>query len=516
MKKITPVLLAILDGWGIGEPWEGNAVHLAQTPNMDRWQASQPATTLVAHNGAVGLPEGQMGNSEVGHLNIGAGRIVYQDFTRINRDIQTGAFLKNEPLTGIFGRAVEQGTAVHLLGLLSDGGVHSHIRHLVALLEMAKKMGLSKVYVHAFMDGRDTPPQSGAGYMAELAEAMGRIGVGQVASVCGRYYAMDRDNRWDRVSLAWQAMVDGSGRHSATDAGEAVSAAYGRGETDEFIKPTVILNNDQPVATINDGDSVIFFNFRADRARQMTRAFIDREFVGFPVQHRPRLADYLTFTVYEKDFDLLVAFPPVALIHILGEEVCSHGLRQLRIAETEKYAHVTYFFNGGREAPFALEDRALLPSPREVATYDLKPQMSADEVTEELLRRLADNPYSLVVLNFANCDMVGHSGIMTAAVTAVETVDRCIGRVVERFTELGGVVLVTADHGNAEVMINKETGGPVTAHSTNPVPLVMIGAQPGFGLRDGGTLTNIAPTILELMGLPIPPEMESASLLVRM
>jgi 2,3-bisphosphoglycerate-independent phosphoglycerate mutase len=515
MKKITPVLLAILDGWGVGEPWEGNAIHLAETPNMDRWQATQPFTTLVAHNGAVGLPEGQMGNSEVGHLNIGAGRIVYQDFTRINRAIETGDFFKNEALAGVFSRAAEHGTAVHLLGLVSDGGVHSHIRHLIALLEMAKKIGLAKVYVHAFMDGRDTPPQSGADCMARLAEAIARIGVGQVASVCGRYYAMDRDKRWDRVSLAWQAMADGRGMHAARDGGEAVAAAYGRGETDEFIEPTVITNNGHPVATINDGDSVIFFNFRADRARQMTHVFVDREFAGFPVRHRPQLADFLTFTVYEKDFALPVAFPPVALAHILGEEVSGHGLRQLRIAETEKYAHVTYFFNGGREAPFPLEERALLPSPREVATYDQKPEMSAEAVTEELLRRLADNPYSLVVLNFANCDMVGHSGIMAAAITAVETVDRCIGRVAERFTELGGVVLITADHGNAEVMINKETGGPVTAHSTNPVPLIMLGGQPDLGLREGGILSEIAPTILELMGLPIPVEMESSSLLAR-
>ena len=514
MSKITPVLLAILDGWGVGEPWEGNAIYLAHTPNMDGWQGAGPATTLVAHNGAVGLPEGQMGNSEVGHLNIGAGRIVYQDFTRINRAIETGDFFKNEALAGVFGRAAEQGTAVHLLGLVSDGGVHSHLSHLIALLEMAQKIGLTKVYIHVFMDGRDTPPRSGAGYLVELAEAIARIGVGQVASVCGRYYAMDRDNRWDRVSLAWQAIVDGRGQHAADSAGEAVAAAYGRGENDEFIKPTVIVQHGQPPATISDGDSVIFFNFRADRARQMTHAFIDREFAGFPVVRRPQLADYLTFTVYEKDFALPVAFPPVALTHILGEEVSSHGLRQLRIAETEKYAHVTYFFNGGREAPYSLEERALLPSPREVATYDLKPEMSAEAVTEELLRRLADNPYSLVVLNFANCDMVGHSGIMAAAITAVETVDRCIGRLVERFTELGGVVLITADHGNAEVMIDKETGGPVTAHSTNPVPLLMVGARPTLALKEGGTLTNIAPTILALMGLPIPAEMESDSLLV--
>ena len=514
MSKVTPVLLAILDGWGMGEKNEVNAVHLANTPNMDQWQQEHPFTTLVAHNGAVGLPDGQMGNSEVGHLNIGAGRVVYQDFTRINKSIADGDFFDNEVFGSVMDRVAEQGKALHLLGLLSDGGVHSHINHLTALLKMAAHKGLSRVYVHAFMDGRDTPPTSGAGYMAELQQAIDDIGVGQVATVCGRYYAMDRDNRWDRVELAWQALVDGNGVEAA-DGLAAVQAGYDRDENDEFIKPTVITNNGKSVATVANGDSVIFFNFRADRARQLTHAFVDEVFDGFPTNSRPQLTDYVTLTVYEKDFDLPVAFPPFSLSRILGEEVSGAGLKQLRIAETEKYAHVTYFFNGGREEPFALEDRALIPSPKEVATYDLKPEMSAHQVTDELLSRLADNPYSLVILNFANGDMVGHSGIMPAAIKACETVDQCIGKVVARFTELGGVVLVTADHGNAEVMADLETGEPVTAHSSNPVPFIMIGKDGNYGLADNGTLTNIAPTILDLMGLPIPAPMESKSLLVR-
>lgn len=514
MSTSRPVLLAILDGWGYGDKTEINAIHLANTPNMDRWQRECPFTTLVAHNGAVGLPEGQMGNSEVGHLNIGAGRIVYQDFTRINKAIETGDFFNNETLCGVIDRTAEAKGALHLLGLLSDGGVHSHINHLIALLEMAKRQGLSRVYVHAFMDGRDTPPKSGLAYMRALEDAMARIGVGKVATVSGRYYAMDRDNRWQRVELAWQALVDGKGVHEAASSLTAMEEAYGRDETDEFVKPTVIMDNGAPVATINDNDSVVFFNFRADRARQLTHAFIDKSFDKFSTNRRPKLHEYVTFTVYEKDFDLAVAFPPVSLSHILGEEVSGHGLKQLRIAETEKYAHVTYFFNGGREEPFPNEDRVLIPSPKEVATYDQKPEMSAYLVTEELLGRLADNPYSLVVLNFANGDMVGHSGIMAAAVKACEAVDECIGRLVDRFTALGGVVLITADHGNAEIMIDTKTGGPVTAHSTSPVPFIMVGND-GDGLADGGTLTNIAPTILDLMGLPIPAEMESKSLLIR-
>ncbi|MEW6500715.1 MAG: 2,3-bisphosphoglycerate-independent phosphoglycerate mutase [Thermodesulfobacteriota bacterium] len=513
-SPVTPVLLAILDGWGYGEQTESNAVHVAKTPNMDRWQRECPFTTIVAHNGAVGLPEGQMGNSEVGHLNIGAGRIVYQDFTRINREIATGNFRHNEVLGAAMAKAAKGGK-LHLLGLLSDGGVHSHLDHLVALLEMAAGMGLSEVYVHAFMDGRDTPPKSGAGYMAQLTEAMARIGVGKVATVSGRYYAMDRDNRWDRVALAWQALVDGAAEFTATEPVAAVEAAYGRDETDEFIKPTILLDGGRPVATIDDGDVVIFFNFRADRARQLTHALTDARFDGFARKQAPQLVELVTFTRYDKHFTLPVAFPPQSLAHILGEEVSRYGIRQLRIAETEKYAHVTYFFNGGREEPFPLEERALIPSPKEVATYDQKPEMSAYQVAEELLARIAGMPYGLVVLNFANGDMVGHSGMLAAAVKACEAVDQCLGRIVEKFTAQGGVVLVTADHGNAEIMVDPVTGGPFTAHSSNPVPLVMVGAAPGLGLRDGGTLTNLAPTILDLMGLPIPVEMESTSLLVQ-
>ncbi len=508
----TPVLLAILDGWGYAAPSAGNAVSQANTPNMDRWQRECPSTTLVAHNGAVGLPEGQMGNSEVGHLNIGAGRIVYQDFTRINREIATGTFGQNAVLASAMAKAATGGR-LHLLGLLSDGGVHSHLGHLVALLEMAAKAGLRDVYVHAFMDGRDTPPKSGAGYMAQLKEAMARIGVGRVATVSGRYYAMDRDNRWERVQRAWQTLVDGAAEFTADDPIAAVESAYGRGETDEFIKPTLLLASGKPVATIGDGDVVIFFNFRADRARQLTHALTDARFDGFARRTVPRLAELVTFTRYDKHFTLPVAFPPQSLTHILGEEVSSHGLRQLRIAETEKYAHVTYFFNGGREEPFPLEERALIPSPKEVATYDQKPEMSAFAVTEELLRRIDGMPYGLVVLNFANGDMVGHSGVLAAAIKACEAVDQCLGRIVEQFTAQGGVVLITADHGNAEIMVDPATGGPFTAHSSNPVPLIMVGAAPGMGLQNGGTLTNIAPTILDLMGLPIPAEMESTSLL---
>jgi len=381
---------------------------------------------------------------------------------------------------------------------------------------MAAQQGLSEVYVHAFMDGRDTPPKGGAGYMAQLQASMARIGVGRVATVSGRYYAMDRDSRWERVQRAWRALVDGEAEFTAADPIGAVEAAYGRGETDEFIKPTLLVAEGKPVATIGDGDVVIFFNFRADRARQLTHALTDAGFDGFARGHLPHLAALVTFTRYDKHFTLPVAFPPQSLTHILGEEVSSHGLKQLRIAETEKYAHVTYFFNGGREEPFPLEERALIPSPKEVATYDQKPEMSAYQVTEELLARIAGMPYSLVVLNFANGDMVGHSGIMAAAVKACEAVDQCLGRIVAQFTASGGVVLITADHGNAEIMVDPVTGGPFTAHSSNPVPLIMVGnAARGRGLRDGGTLTNLAPTILDLMGLPIPAEMESTSLLMR-
>jgi 2,3-bisphosphoglycerate-independent phosphoglycerate mutase len=514
MNRVTPVLLAILDGWGAGEQVPSNAIQMAVTPNMDRWQQEFPFTTLQAHNGAVGLPEGQMGNSEVGHLNIGAGRVVYQDFTRINKAISTGEFFTNPTLTEAMDRARESGSSLHLLGLVSDGGVHSHLDHLKALVDLAARKQVPGIYIHAFMDGRDTPPKSGAGYLQELQDHLTRTGAGQVATVTGRYFAMDRDNRWERVQLAWQAMVDGDG-HRAAEPVVAVRNAYARGETDEFIKPTIIEKEGHPVALIRDGDVVISFNFRADRVRQLTHAFTDPEFSKFACGKRPVLAAYATFTCYDKNFRLPVVFPPVSLTHILGEEISRHQLRQLRIAETEKYAHVTYFFNGGRELPFPLEDRHLVPSPQEVATYDQKPEMSAFQVTDELLAHIRDNDYSLVVLNYANCDMVGHSGIFAATVKACEAVDQSLGRLVPAFTARGGIVIITADHGNAEIMYDPTTAGPHTAHSLNPVPFILISERhKGKHLRQDGALKDIAPTILHLQGLPVPAEMKGNCLIV--
>jgi len=510
------VLLAILDGWGEGEPSPTNAVHVAATPNMDRWRKQYPFTTLLAHNGAVGLPEGQMGNSEVGHLNIGAGRVVYQDFTRINLAIEQGDFFDNPVLVETMTAVRRSGGGLHLLGLVSDGGVHSHIDHLAALLRMAAQAGIERVYVHAFLDGRDTPPESGAGYLRRLEDIIAETGVGRIVMVSGRYYAMDRDKRWERVQLAWEAMVDGRGP-TATDPVAAVEEAYRRGETDEFVVPTVIVDaQGRPLATIDDGDCIIFYNFRADRARQLTRAFTEEGFDEFAMARRPQLARFVTFTEYEKDFDLPVAFPPLSLERILGEEVSRAGLSQLRIAETEKYAHVTYFFNGGREEPFAGEDRVLIPSPKEVATYDQKPEMSAFAVTDALLEKLAADQYDFIVLNFANGDMVGHSGKLEAAVKACEAVDQCLGRIVEAVQAKGGVVCITADHGNAEIMTDPETGEPYTAHSLNPVPFILVhDALADRRLRSGGALKDIAPTILHLLGLPVPDEMEGDNLILQ-
>jgi 2,3-bisphosphoglycerate-independent phosphoglycerate mutase len=511
-------MLAILDGWGVAPASPTNAVTVANTPNMDAWIEEYPHTTLVAHNGQVGLPEGQMGNSEVGHLNIGAGRIVYQDYTRINLAIENGEFRKNPVLTGIMDRVRAAGSRIHFCGLLSDGGVHSHINHLVALLEMSSERKLDPA-VHCFMDGRDTPPSSGADYMSELLAAMERIGCGRVATVSGRFWAMDRDTRWDRVEKAWQAMVDGKGI-TASDPLQAVEDAYSRDETDEFIKPTVLVDDrGVPVAAVEDGDAVIFFNFRADRVRELCHAFADTPFNGFAVHRRPRLMELVTMTEYEADFTFPLVFPPLTLTHILGEEVSSCGMHQLRIAETEKYAHVTYFFNGGREEPFSGEDRILIESPRDVATYDLKPQMSAPEVTDKLLAALAEQeaagtPYDMVILNFANGDMVGHTGVMEAAVKACETVDLCIGRIAAYFREKGGSLLITADHGNAEKMVNPETGEPYTAHTLNPVPLILVDhALRDCTLQDGGALKDIAPTMLALLDIEQPREMEGKNLL---
>lgn len=519
MPAPVPIILTILDGWGVGAPTATNAVFVAHTPNMDRLSREFPTTTLKAHNGLVGLPEGQMGNSEVGHLNIGAGRIVYQDYTRINRAIDLGEFAANPVFNEVMDRVRTTGSRLHLCGLVSDGGVHSHIRHLIALIELAAAKGI-EVVVHAFMDGRDTPPTSGLGFMEELIVAMARIGCGRVGTVSGRYWAMDRDKRWDRVKKAWDAMVCGQGP-TAVDAVACVRAAYDRNETDEFITPTVLVDGDGvPVGRIADNDAVLFFNFRADRVRELCHAFGDAEFAGFDPVCRPHLLVLATMTEYEADFTFPVAFPPVSLTRILGEEVSRHGRRQLRIAETEKYAHVTYFFNGGNEVPYEGEDRILINSPRDVATYDLKPQMSAVEVTDTLLRVLAEKeaagtPYDLVILNFANGDMVGHTGVMAAAVTACETVDRCVGRIEQFVRQRGGIMLITADHGNAEQMVDPETGGPYTAHTVNPVPCVLVADRlKNRTLRQGGALKDLAPTLLTLMELPVPAEMEGECLLV--
>lgn len=515
MKTPTPILLAILDGWGAGPLTEANAIHVAKTPNMDHWQSSYPFTTLLAHNGAVGLPEGQMGNSEVGHLNIGAGRIVYQDFTRINHAIESGSFFDNDVLKNMFAMAVTKKSAVHLMGLISDGGVHSHVNHLLALLKMASDQGLTEVYIHAFMDGRDTPPTSGLNYISQLQHELVWIGTGRLATISGRFYAMDRDTRWERVKVAWQAIVDGQGVQGR-DPVQAVKDAYHRGETDEFIRPIVLLEESGgPVATVKDNDVVLMFNFRADRVRELTRVFTDKKWNEFTLNCRPALAEYVTFTRYDKHFTLPVVFPPVGLDHILAEEISASGLKQLRIAETEKYAHVTYFFNGGREKPFPLEDRILISSPKDVTTYDLKPEMSAYLVTEELLRRMDSESYSLIVLNFANGDMVGHSGIMEAAVKACEVVDTCLGEIVEKFRAKGGTVVITADHGKAETMCDLHTNCPITAHSSNPVPFILISDQHKTAtLRQGGSLRDIAPTILSLQNLPIPYEMTGRSLII--
>ena len=515
MRKPTPILLAILDGWGVGPLTESNAIYVADTPNMDRWQKDFPYTTLLAHNGAVGLPEGQMGNSEVGHLNIGAGRIVYQDFTRINRAIETGDFFRNEVLQQTFQRAREKKSALHLMRLVSDGGVHSHMNHLLALLKMAAEHGLTEVYIHAFMDGRDTPPTSGLEYINQLQHEMVWIGAGRLATISGRFFAMDRDNRWERIKVAWQAIVEGQGI-LGRDPVQAVKDAYHRGETDEFLRPTVLLDESgSPVAKVKDNDVVLMFNFRADRVRELTHVFTDATWDAFAVNSKPSLGAYVTFTQYDKQFSLPVVFPPVSLDHILAEEISSSGLKQLRIAETEKYAHVTYFFNGGREEPFPLEDRVLVPSPKEVTTYDQKPEMSAYLVTEELLHRMDSEDYSLIILNFANGDMVGHSGMLAAAVKACEAVDDCLGKIVEKFIAQGGIVIITADHGNAETMREPDSDRPITAHSSNPVPFILISEEhKNCTLRQDGSLPDIAPTILSLQNLPLPEEMTGQCLVV--
>jgi 2,3-bisphosphoglycerate-independent phosphoglycerate mutase len=514
MIKPKPCLLMILDGWGIGSAGEGNAVRLARTPFLDKLAASYPTTRLQCAGLAVGLPEGIMGNSEVGHLNIGAGRIVYQDLLRIDRAIADGSFSRNEVLTTVMSAVGERRSALHLLGLVSDGGVHSQLDHLLALVDMACQKGLERVFIHAILDGRDTPPDSGVGYLTRLRKHLEAIGCGKIATVCGRYYAMDRDSRWERIEKAYRLYVQGEGR-TVRDPIAAVTDSYLREESDEFVRPIVVTDaNHAPLTMVAEGDGVIFFNFRADRAREITRAFTVPDFDGFHREVVPNLCGYVCMTRYDEKLTLPVAYPPVHLTGLLGEVISLKGLRQLRIAETEKYAHVTYFFNGGEEKPFRFEDRCLIPSPREVATYDLKPEMSAAEVTAALIERLTSNSYDLIVLNFANMDMVGHTGILGAAVKACETVDRCVRQIVERVTGLGGIAMITADHGNSEKMID-ERGGAHTAHTLNPVPFILVDdSRRDAGLRPG-VLADIAPTILHIMGVEKPPQMTGTSLLVR-
>ncbi len=512
MGKKTTVLM-ILDGFGMSEKVEGNAIKQANTPILDGIFKKYPFVKGYASGRDVGLPEGQMGNSEVGHLNMGAGRIVYQELTRITKAIEDGDFYQNSQLLQAVEHCKKNSSALHLCGLVSNGGVHSHNTHLYALLRLAKKHDLEKVYVHAFLDGRDTPPSSGADYVAELAEKIREIEVGQFATVTGRYYAMDRDKRWERVQEAYDAMVLGKGV-TATDAIHGIKQSYEKGKTDEFVPATVIVDEKgMAKGKISDHDAVIFFNFRPDRAREITRAICDPEFDGF---NRGKVLEdlkYVCFTEYDITIpNKEVAFKPQKLTNTLGAYVSSLGLKQLRTAETEKYAHVTFFFNGGVEEPNPNEDRWLVPSPK-VATYDLQPEMSAFEVTEGLVRAIRSKEYDLIIINFANSDMVGHTGILEAAIKAVEAVDTCVGKVMEALLEAGGNMFLCADHGNSDQMIDYVTHEPFTAHTTNPVPFVLINYTDGVGLREEGRLADIAPTLLEMMGLPIPEEMTGKSLL---
>ncbi len=509
-KKFTALM--ILDGFGERAEAAGNAVLAAKTPNIDALKQQYPWTKIGASGMSVGLPDGQMGNSEVGHLNIGAGRIVYQELTRITKAISDGDFFQKEEFLGAIENAKQKGTALHLMGLLSDGGVHSHIEHLFALVELAKRQGLEKVYIHCFMDGRDVPPQSGKGYMEQLCKKLEEIGVGQVATVMGRYYAMDRDNRWERVQKAYEAMVLGQGEQNSCPVA-AMQASYDAGVTDEFVLPTVIVKDGEPVAKIGADDSIIFFNFRPDRAREITRTLIDPAFDGFERAYFP--VYYVCMTQYDKTFpNVHVAYKPQVLSNTLGEYLAKNGKKQFRIAETEKYAHVTFFFNGGVEQPNEGEDRFLIPSPK-VATYDLQPEMSAYEVAEKACEMIRSGNYDVMILNFANPDMVGHTGVMEAAVKACEAVDECVGKVVAAIREVGGEVIITADHGNSEMMIDPETKGPFTAHTTNLVPCILVSdARKDAKLKEGGILADLAPTILELMGLPKPGEMEGSSLIL--
>ncbi|MBO4288997.1 MAG: 2,3-bisphosphoglycerate-independent phosphoglycerate mutase [Lachnospiraceae bacterium] len=512
--KYIPTVLMILDGFGLSSEKIGNAQYLANMPNIDRLYTDYPNSTLSASGLDVGLPDGQMGNSEVGHLNIGAGRIVYQDLTKITKAIQDGDFFENPELIRAIDNAKEKGTALHLWGLLSDGGVHSHILHVAALVEMAKRRGLGRVFIHAFLDGRDTPPTSGITYLQQLQSVCEKLKCGTIATLSGRYYAMDRDKRWERVERAYKALTDGNEAIVSIDLAKSLQESYDKGVTDEFVEPTVLVDRScRPVGRVHDGDSIIFFNFRPDRAREITRAFVDDAFDGF---EREKLQDltYVCFTEYDATMpNVTIAFPKTAPENTLGQYIAGLGYHQLRLAETEKYAHVTFFFNGGIEAPNENEDRILVPSPK-VATYDLQPEMSAYQVRDELVKAILEQKHELIIINFANPDMVGHTGVLEAAVKAVEAVDTCVGDAVNAVLQVNGQMLIIADHGNCETMIEPD-GSPMTAHTTNPVPVILISNNERRGLMSGGRLCDVSPTLLDMMGLPQPEEMTGHSLLIK-
>ena len=505
-KKLT--MLMILDGFGKNQNKEGNAVEIANTPNIDKLMKENPTTTIYTSGLHVGLPEGQMGNSEVGHTNIGAGRIVYQELTRITKSIEDGDFFSNEELCKAIENCKNNNSKLHIMGLLSDGGVHSHQRHLFAVLELAKRKGFEDVYVHCFLDGRDTPPASAENYILKLEEKMKEKGIGKIATLSGRFYAMDRDKRWQRVQKAYDAMVNGKGI-KATSAVMAIEASYQKEVFDEFVEPTVIYSGDKPVATVENNDSVVFFNFRPDRAREITRTIVDKDFKEF--ETKDLNVHFVCFTQYDETMpNVKIAFKPTNLKNTFGEYISNHGLKQLRIAETEKYAHVTFFFNGGNEKQYEGEDRILVPSPK-VETYDLKPEMSAYEVTEKVVEQIESQKYNSIILNFANPDMVGHTGNLDAAVKAIEAIDECVGKIVTAVNKVDGALLITADHGNAEQMVDYKTGEPHTAHTTNPVPLILVGM--GDVKLKEGKLADLAPTMLDIMELEKPEEMTGESLI---
>ena len=511
MEK-KPVMLMILDGFGINEKEDGNAVKLANTPNIDKLMKKYQTTKIYTSGLKVGLPDGQMGNSEVGHTNIGAGRIVYQELTKITKSIEDGNFFAIPEFIEAIENCKKYNSKLHILGLVSDGGVHSHIRHLYGLLEMAKRRDFENVYVHCFLDGRDTPPASAENYITQLEEKMREKGIGKIASLSGRYYAMDRDKRWDRVKKCYDALVNGEG-NKATSATIAIENSYQKEVFDEFVEPTVICNGETPIATIQEHDSVIFFNFRPDRAREITRTIVDKDFNEFETKKMDTY--FVCFTNYDETMpNVKIAFKKEPLVNTFGEVISKNGMTQLRIAETEKYAHVTFFFNGGEEKQYPGEDRILVPSPK-VETYDLKPEMSAYEVTDKVCEALENDRYDVVILNYANTDMVGHTGSLQAAIKAVETIDECVGRVVKIIEEKKGNLIITADHGNAEQMIDYKTGEPHTAHTTNPVPIVLVTDHKEYKLKESGKLADLAPTMLDLMGLQKPEEMTGESLLIK-